>query len=299
MKNALNYYYNLNPNSIHQSNKNYRCYINGEEYLLMLYEYSNSSIKEIYELNHFLLQNGVPCHQIVLNNNSEIITMINNSSYILLKILVKNRIININDILFFSSLNILENQLSTLNKSNWYDMWIKKIDYFEYQISQFGRKYPIIRESINYYIGLAETSISLFNNQKKSNLVVSHNRIKKHAGTLEFYNPLNFILDNKVRDLCEYIKERYFFGTYSVDEAKNDISKFRLNEQEIYMLITRMLFPTYYFDCYEEIILGNVDEMELLKIINKNSKYLEFLKELYIYFKSIVSLPEIEWLLIS
>ena len=46
-------------------------------------------------------------------------------------------------------------------------MWIRKIDYFEYQISQFGKKYPIIRESFNYYVGLAENGISLLNKAMK------------------------------------------------------------------------------------------------------------------------------------
>ena len=73
MKNALNYYYNLNPTSIHQLNKNYRCYIDGEEYLLTLYDKENYDIDKLYELSNYLLQNRIPCHQIILNNNNEII----------------------------------------------------------------------------------------------------------------------------------------------------------------------------------------------------------------------------------
>lgn len=300
MKNALNYYYNLNPTSIHQVNKNYRCYINGEEYLLILYEKDNYEIGEIYQLSNYLLEAKIPCHQIVLNNNKEVVTSINNQPYILLKIFIKNRAININDLLFFSNLMVNINNFNGLVKNNWYDMWIKKIDYFEYQISQFGKKYPIIRESFNYYVGLAENGISLFksiNVQISQDLVVSHNRIKKNEGLLELYNPLNFILDNKVRDLSEFIKEQFFFGSYSVEQAKIDIFKFGLTQNQYGLFWSRMLFPTYYFDCYENIISGVEDEKELLKIINKNSKYLEFLKNLYIYFIQFVNLPEIEWLI--
>lgn len=36
-------------------------------------------------------------------------------------------------------------------------MWVQKIDYFEYQVSQMGKKYPVIRESSIYYVGLAES----------------------------------------------------------------------------------------------------------------------------------------------
>ena len=103
MKNALNYYYNLNPTSIHQVNKNYRCYINGEEYLLTLYENEHNIIEEILQLNKYLLQIKVPCHQIISNNSGSVITLINNLPYILLKVFVQNRPVNIGDILFFSN----------------------------------------------------------------------------------------------------------------------------------------------------------------------------------------------------
>lgn len=299
MKNALNYYYNLNPTSIHQINKNYRCYINGDQYMLILYDKDNYGINEIYELSNYLLQNKILCHQIVLNNNREIITTINNLPYILLKIFIKNRLVNIDDILFFSNFNIDQSKYKNLVKNNWYDMWAQKIDYFEYQISQFGKKYPIIRESINYYIGLAENSISLFNNinrKRNSSLVISHKRIKNYEGIIEFYNPLNFILDCKVRDLSEFIKEKFFYDTYSLEEAKLAINRFGLLYEEYGMFFSRMLFPTYYFDYYEKIVSGDVEEKELLKIINKNSKYLEFLRELYSYLRQFINLPEIEWL---
>lgn len=302
MKNALNYYYNLNPTSIHQSNRDYRCYIDGEEYLLALYTKDNYNVNSAYELSNYLLQHQIPCHQIILNNNREIITIINNNPYILLKIFIKNRPININDILFFSSLKIQNDQFVDLQKNNWKELWMQKIDYLEYQISQIGKKYPIVRESINYYIGLAENSIILFNAFKQNinyDVCVCHQRINSDLGTIEFYNPLNFIVDNKTRDLSEFIKEQFFLNGYSVDDAIRDISFFRLEISQYGIFFARLFFPTYYFDCYEEVISGRGAEKELLKIINKNSKYLEFLKELYAYLKKIVNLPEIEWLKIG
>lgn len=300
MKNALNYYYNLNPTSIHQVNKNYRCYINGEEYFLTLYENEPNIIEEILQLNKYLLQIKVPCHQIITNKSGSIITLINNLPYILLKVFVQNRPVNIGDILFFSNLRVDTKYFKNLVRNSWYEMWIKKIDYFEYQISQVGRKYPIIRDSINYYIGLAENSISLSNNLLKNierDLVVSHRRIKKNDGLIELYNPLNFIIDNRIRDLSEYIKEQFFFNQYSLEEAKRDISQFGLNIELYGILFTRLMFPSYYFDCYEEVIMGKRDEDELVKIINKNEKYIELLKEIYIYLRTFSSLPEIEWLI--
>lgn len=300
MKNALNYYYNLNPTSIHQVNKNYRCYVNNEEYLLMLCEKSDFIINELYELSNYLLEHKIPCHQLILNNNGKIITFINDQPYVLLRVFIRNRNINTDDLLIFSTINIDLNVFPNLVKRNWYDMWIKKIDYFEYQISQFGKKYPIIRESFNYYIGLAENGVSLFKNvysENSNGLVVSHNRIKKNEGVVDLYNPLNFILDNKVRDLSEYIKEQFFTGTYSIEDAKIDIYKFHLNSYECSLLFSRLLFPTYYFDCYEQIVFDQSDEKELLKVINKNKQYCDFLSDLFLHLKPFALLPEIEWII--
>lgn len=303
MKNVLNYYYNLNPTSIHQVNKNYRCYINNEEYFLTLYvENQKNKLDQIYELSNYLLQNQIPCHQIIINNYNQIITLINNEPYILLKIFIKNRTVNVEDVLLFSNININtdNDRFNLLVKNNWYKLWANKIDYIEYQISQFGKKYPIIRESVNYYIGLAENAVELLGIIEKKfdeSTVVSHKRINSNNGTIDFYNPLNFILDNKIRDMCEFIKECFFSSNYSLDDIKLAIYRLNLNDKQYVLLFLRLLFPTYYFDYYEKIIFGKKNESELIKIIDKNQKYLEFLHDIYLYFKNFSNLPEIDWLI--
>lgn len=300
MKNALNYYYNLYPTSIHQVNNSYKCYVNNQEYLLIPYSGDIKIINKLYELNNYLYKINIPCHQIIQNNNGQILTIINNINYILLKIFVKNRTININDILLFSKAYIDSKQYFELIKDDWYQLWSKKIDYFEYQVSQFGIRYPVIRESINYYIGIAENSISLFINtesNKERQLVISHKRIKNNEGVTELYNPLNFVIDNRVRDLSEYIKEKFFYYKYTIDDAKNDIFKFNLTNYQYNLLFIRLLFPSYYFDCYEQVLLGNKNEDDLTKIISKNEQYLIFLRNLYFILKKFVNIPDIEWII--
>jgi len=300
MKNALNYYYNFNPTSIHQVNKSYRCYSGNDEFLLTTYDKTAEELNEIYKLNIFLLQNKVPCHQIVLNNQKQIITYINNLPYVLLKISIQNRTISMDDILFFSTLNIDASNFKHLKKNDWYEMWTKKIDYFEYQISQFGKKYSIIRESANYYIGLSETAISFFQTfyQKTAQkLVVSHRRIRKNDSTLEFYNPLNFILDSPARDFSEYIKAKIFYGSYSIEQFNYDLQRLVFFDVEYKLMFSRLLFPTYYFDCYERIVFNDGDERELWKIVNQSNKYLEMLSGIYGIIKQKVAIAEIEWLI--
>ena len=299
MKNALNYYYKLNPTSIHQINKNYKCYVDMDEYVLTTYEGDIEYIKDLQVLSAYLLKTGMPCHQIVFNVNNEIITVINNSKYILLRIFITNRIVTIDDIIPFTYISVDSNRFNKLIKNNWYDMWIKKIDYFEYQISQFGKKYPIVMESANYYIGLAENSVSFLSNNispASERLFVSHKRINS-ACLLELFNPLNLVLDNRSRDLAEYIKNRFFNSNYSIKDAINDVLKVNLDRNQYILLFSRLLFPSYYFDKFEEIVHENKKSQELLKIINKNEAYIVFLSKIYTHFIKKFNIIPIEWIL--
>ena len=89
MKNAINYYYNLVTYDIRRFNKQYRFSVSDNEYLLCPCEYSLEELEEIYKLDLFLLQMNVYVHKIILNNNNQIITYINDEPYLLMQILLK------------------------------------------------------------------------------------------------------------------------------------------------------------------------------------------------------------------
>ena len=200
MKNAISYYYNITANVIHQTGKTFKFTNNGENYILTIC--NREDIEDIYELSYNLIKQGVLCHQIILNNSNSIITNINNSPYILMKILVNNNKITINDIINFNN-TIITTKLDNLRRDNWFDLWCNKVDYFEYQVNQMGKKYPIIRESFSYYVGLAEIGISLFKNTNKSEkLSLSHHRILYGQSLIELYNPINLISSNLPSIIC-------------------------------------------------------------------------------------------------
>lgn len=300
MRNALKYYYNLIPTSIHQVNKKYKCYINNKEYILVQYEEPLENIDEIYNLNVFLKQINIPCYEIILNIESSAITYINNLPYILLKVHVTKKVVNFNDIIMFANVLIDYNNYKKIVCYNWQDMWSKKIDYLEYQIGQFGKKFPLIMDSFNYFIGWAENSISFLNeaNGYIDNLVISHKRVIVTAGdTSELYNPLNFILDSKVRDISEYIKNKFFYDTYNIYNFINDMKMLKLNRNQYILLYSRLMFPSYYFDIYEKIVSGKACEEELNKILLKMDAYIFFLKNIWIELNNYYDIPEIEWII--
>ncbi len=291
MKNALNYYYGLNVEIIHQKEKNYYFRVNDFSYLLLQYD-NIDEISDIYKLNIFLKQ-FIPVHEIILNNKNSIFTNISDDNYILLRMSAPKFNIGINDIINLNNINIPIDD-NKLRRDDWYNMWIQKVDYFEYQVSQIGKKYPVIRESFNYYVGLAENAIILIKNTNKNvlKLGLSHRRIDKTS--FELYNPLNMILDIRIRDICEYFKY-CFFNNIDID---NELDLFltynKLSHDEGRYFMARMLFPTYYFDLYEKIINDEIDEKELNRVILKANKYEKVLQHIYLYFKS--NDLNIEWL---
>lgn len=298
MKNAINYYYNLVTYDIRRFNKQYRFSVSDNEYLLCPCEYSLEELEEIYKLDLFLLQMNVYVHKIILNNNNQIITYINDEPYLLMQILVSdNRIINIDDILNFQNLPVY-NYFPKLQKNNWRDFWIKKIDYFEYLFNELGIKYSFLSTSFNYFVGITETAISLlYKIENNDNLVISHRRVKHDSIIQDLYNPLNLVVDSKVRDISEYFKSCFINNKININDVKNYFNQVQLTQKELYLFFLRMLFPSFYFDLYINIIDDNLNQKEYDKVISKINDYQKLIKELYWYLKPYANLPDIEWII--
>lgn len=301
MKNAINFYYNLKPENINNYNNYYYFYYNKYLYVLLLYNEDLKYINDIYNLNVSLLSLNIPIHQIIINKNNSIISLINNNYYILYKILIKNynRKINIKDI------NYLNNIIITNNiDNNWDYLWSTKIDYLEYQINQSGKKYPLIVESFSYFVGLTENAISYAKNAtlelKKdyNNIgVITHKKLNINDTLFNLYDPLNITIDYKIRDLAEYIKNSFFEDNFNIFNELNYY--FKKNYLSIYLirlLFARILYPSFYFNLYDDIISNKKEEKELLKITSRINEYEQYLYEIYLYLKKIYNIPEVEWL---
>lgn len=305
MKNAINYYYNMYINDLVKSNDNYRFYFDNNEYHFIIFNRPYEDIKPIYNLNVEMLKRGILVHEIILNKQNQIITMINNKPYILLKLSdCKNNKVTLNDIRYIQNNTYNINYGKELIRFNWIQMWSDKIDYYEYQISQLGKKYPILCDSLSYYIGLGENAISYLSNNMRKNSInsiisVSHKRVIIDNGSYDFYNPINYVIDSRIRDLCEYIKNAFFNDELNIIEIKSFIDVSNFTKYEYILLFSRLLFPTYYFDIYDEIINNNLDEKIILKIIDKNKEYEKFLNDIYFYIvkEKNIFIEPVEWLL--
>ena len=290
MKNTINYYYNLNINTIHQKDKNYYFKVDNRNYLLLKCN-DIEELDDIYKLNMYLIR-FLPIHRIILNINNDMITKINDNNYLLLELFSNNKI-NLNNIIELSNVRI-PFVIDKLKRNDWYTLWSRKVDYLEYQLSQIGKKYPLIRESFNYYIGLAENAITLVSNIDLNNITLglSHRRITNNS--FDLYNPLNIVIDVRIRDICEYFKFCFFNNIDISIELELFLSYNHLNLNEAKLFLARMLFPTYYFDLYEKIINNEIDEIEIKKIIIKADNYEKVLRQVYYHFKN--NQLNIEWL---
>lgn len=304
MKNAINFFYNLTPDNIYNYNNYYYFYYNNYLYTLFLYEYDIKSIDNTFELNTKMIRSGLRVHQIVLNKNMQALSLINNNYYILYKILINNfnKKINLLDISKLNTL-MIDNRNDILH-NDWSVLWASKIDYLEYQVNQTGKKYPIIVQSFSYFVGLTENAISYLRNTiheikpDSSDIgVISHKKILINDNLFNLYNPTNIIVDYKVRDLAEYIKNSFFQDNFKIIDELNIYFKTNYYSMfSIRILFARILYPSFYFNIYDDIIRGKVKEEAILKITSRINEYEQYLYEIFLYLKKFYNIPEIEWL---
>lgn len=183
---------------------------------------------------------------------------------------------------------------------NWGNLWSRKIDYLEELINENGKKYPVIVDSFNYFVGMAENAISYYNNislNETYKFVISH-RIIKFNDTVEcLYNPLNIIFDYRVRDVAEYLKIAFFKNNLNVYyEFKNYLKNNNLSVNEIRLLVARLLYPSFYFDMYDDIIIDEKEEKIIFNVITRLDEYEEYLSNIIEYLSINYGVEDILWL---
>lgn len=301
MKNNIMYYYNLRIDNITQNNNNYYFTINSDNYCFTIYTRDIKESNEIYKLNKYMLSSNILVHEIIPNKDNYVVTIINNIPYILYKIYInKNKQLNINELTYLSNYTYQVDKILTRN--NWNVLWSTKIDYFEYQINQMGKKYPILVDTFAYFTGLAENAISYVKYttletqmETSDNPVISHRKINNSIEPL--YNPLNIILDHKSRDIAEYIKLSFLNKNTNIyQELDSYFSSNYYSEYGLRLLYARIIYPSFYFDMYEQIIQGLRKESDLLNIVSLLDDYELYLKEMYYYLKKYHNIPEIDWI---
>lgn len=260
--------YNINNINIYKNKDFIKIKQNNKEYVL----YQINDPKRIIEINE-ILNNKTEYYKIIKNINHEIITTYQNNYYILLEINNNYQIQSSNIIL-----NNKDYSNYQINQSNWVYLWSKKNDYYE----SITINNIYIKETINYYIGLAENAIEFI----KYNDIYTDRLFICNCNKKDLYNPLNIVLDCKEREVGEVIKKEFFYNEISIENIKNELKNYNIKK-----VIARLLYPNYYFDIVDEFINSKVDENKLKNILSKQSKYEELIRKISKYDQSIL-LPD-------
>ena len=296
MKNILEFYYNLSlEEEILNRNGNYYFVINNNSFVFRPFYGNNNSIDDIYKLNNYL-SNFSYIDKIILNKFNSPITKVKDILYVLI-LLKGNNNINLSIISNLASIDIPS--FKSLERNNWEVLWGNLIDYYEMQIGQNEKKYPLIRESFDYFVGMGENAISYLVNTKKEvkpnfydKKVLSHNNLYN-----SLFDPLNIILDHKARDLAEYIKLSFFNNNQNIFKELDEY--FYYNHYSFYgmrILFARIIYPSFYFKIYDEILSKKKEEKELNSIIKRIDDYELYLSNIYFYLRKYYDIPMIEWL---
>lgn len=301
----INYYYNFNIESVEDWDTIYSFTYNQDKFYFVPLKRSEQELVDLVKISGELKARGLECHDMILNKFGKLITNIYETNYILLKPIgdiyeeydIKN-IINLNNRL------ILTPNKSNLYRNSWSKLWSDKIDYFEYQIHELGKDKELILDSFSYYIGLGENAISYVNNtntkyQKTSldRITLSHRRIKYPNYKLNYLNPLSFIFDLEVRDIAEYIKSAFFEGENALSYLKEALKINRFTIYSLELLYARLIYPSYYFDIYENIMSNKEEEEKLIPIIEKADEYVDFLRDAYYEINKYALIEGISWIL--
>ena len=114
---------------------------------------------------------------------------------------------------------------------------------------------------------------------------------------IDYYNPLDLVVDYNVRDISEYIKSYIISDRFDIENIIELINKLNINTLMFNILYSRLLFPTFYFDVLDNIILEDKKDSDIVPILNNVDEYINTLKEIYLIYNKKYNMFRIEWLI--
>lgn len=291
MKNVLYNYYDILVDELNKSDNNYFFYFNNELFLFYLVLNDVNLVENIYK---YIVENNIESFNIILNKEGNLFSDVDKKKYVLLRVkgILKYEV-KFDEFKYYPV---------NSNGVNWGTLWSERLDYYEVQIRELGIKYQTVLNSFGMFSGLAENAILYFNmtmekfGDLESNVSIVHNRVKYPCYLIDYYNPVNFIIDYSVRDIGEYIKSYIISDDFDFNNVITLINRMYLNDLMFNLLYARLLYPTFYFDVFDKIILEDGKDSDIVFTLDKIDIYLDTLKRLYDRFNNEYQMFRIEWL---
>lgn len=300
MKETIEYYYNIEIDDLEESDGKYHFKLDNQDYFFVFYNRREEELNDIVNVVIQMKSKGISVNDLVINRNNNYLTKVNEYNYIMLCVSNLEYEYDIFDIYNMSKRLVLNNSASSLYRNNWAKLWSEKVDYFEYQVRELGLELEVIKNSFSYYVGMTEVAISYVNNTSGFGIItLSRRRVFYKNYKLNYLNPLSFIFDLRVRDVSEYLKAMFFKEKieYTLEELSAYLKIAHLNEYECRMLYARLIYPSYYFDLYDEVMNNKKNEELLINVIKKCDDYEYFLYLAYLEIKKYANIDKIDWLM--
>jgi len=256
----------------------------GEEYLDIIYKYIIVIRENFSGDGPFIIKNRFGKKYSVYDNKMYILVSIRKRMVTLTEL---NKLHN----LFYQNDNNVDlNKLLTT--------WTDRIEYIENNAVNSLRIDSIYYENnlkiMLFILGLAQNSLQYLGDIIMdysgivNNVCLTHRRLKS-LSSLEFFDPLNFIVDHPLRDFVDLYKN----NSISFNELANMLDYYKFSIKEASMLMTRVLYPSNEFDLIEENMMKKNITFKLDYNIEKE---LMKIKKIYEYLKKMYNLRPIDWL---
>lgn len=304
MDKTIAYYYKLEVEDFSMVEDYYMFAYNYQHYYFVPYKRPVEDLNDIILVMQELIYKKIPVDEIIMNKDGSYLTKVSDTPYVLLKATPScEEEFDLTKMSKWNASLILNDTKSKLYRNDWSNLWSSKIDYFEYQIHEIGKDKKMIIQSFSYYIGLAENAISYANRTISlypktilDRITLCHRRIFSPNYKLSFCNPISFIFDLEVRDVAGYIKAMFFKGIDVFDELASYLKTHTMSIYGYQMLYARLLYPSYYFDIYEDIMNRKAEEKDLLPIIDLAENYEKFLCRVEELLQHYAPIEKIDWI---
>lgn len=300
MKNVINNLYKLFPSELYTIDNGFRFFVKDYEYLFLLYNGEVSNLNILADVSNRLYYKKVYVDTFVPTVLGNLFAEVDGENYVLLRINSSLRdYYNLSDVSKFNY--SLSSYSYNLNIKPWYLAWSDKVDLLENTISDLNKEYPLLQEVFPYYVGMAENAISyckdVFLKEDKLLITINHNRVGVDNTFLYLYNPLTFTFDYDVRDIAEYIKNKFIFHSLDFNEVEELLNNYKFSRSSLMLFFARLMYPSYFFDLCKLILEEEKDESVLNKVVLKAEEYEDFLNDVYFLIKKYHDVPKIDWLI--
>ena len=272
MKDVINYYYDLVIDRIYENNSKYFFYEDNKYYIIECI--NGNKLKKLNALIEELFNNKIVVSKIIETKNKKYSFTYKNQEYVIVMMpIIESTSVNLKDILKY---NININDKFDFIKVNEIENMKNIVDYYEEVMSGYREEYMLIQTYFNYYVGLAENSISYLNDISDSSDIVysiSHDHINKCIEG-ELADISNITYNYRMKDIASYIRYKIINKEEWVREIEWFFNSFKLNDFDYKFIYSNVIFPSYFFDLIKLIINDKVSEEEIKKYTD-NITYIE------------------------